>query len=435
MKATYYRSLSIALAAIGFLFLAQPLLAYQLEIFHEPPDQEFSINNRWSSTASHGATSQGDPVTLRWSIVPDGTTINAQYPEDGEVTSGSILRASLDGSYGSGDGGSDLTTRPWFTVFSTSFNRLSQLAGLTFVYEPNDDGVTLSSAGGSIGVRGDLRISGHAIDGQSGANTLAYNFYPSNGDMVIDTSNTNFFRPAASQRAIRNTLMHEVGHGVGLRHVSPTSQTKLMEPTITTAFEGPQIDDILALQRNYGDPLEKSGGNNTSATATDLGSLSLGGTLARGVSGSKTGLIATSDTDFISIDDDSDNDYFKFTVSSSGRLTASITPLGGTYSVGLQDQTPATFNASAQSDLQLRIYGTNGTTLLATANATAAGSIETISNLDLSSPGTYYARITGAANAVQLYRFDAVFAVPEPSTIGLVGLGLIGAVFYRRRKS
>jgi hypothetical protein len=56
----------------------------------------------------------------------------------------------------------------------------------------------------------------------------------------------------------------------------------------------------------------------------------------------------------------------------------------------LQDQTPASFNASAQSDLQLRIYGTNGTTLLATANATAAGSIETVSNLDLSSPGTYY---------------------------------------------
>ena len=73
-------------------------------------------------------------------------------------------------------GGSDLTTRPWFAVFQAAFDNISELTGVSYVYESNDDGAAFaqfSLPSGSIGTRGDIRIGGHFIDGESGSNTLA----------------------------------------------------------------------------------------------------------------------------------------------------------------------------------------------------------------------------------------------------------------------
>lgn len=405
--------------------------------------EPFQIVNRWTITATNGGgLQQGDPTTLRFSIVPDGTTVNAAYPAppQNEVTSGSNLRAVFDSLYGAGPGGADLTLRPWFPIFTASYNRLSQISGLTFVYEPNDDGNAGGAIGasslGSIGVRGDLRISGHTIDGQSGSNILAYNYYPIAGDMVIDTSNTNFYVPG-NQTAVRNVIMHETGHGLGLNHVEPVSQTKLMEPFISTAFQGPQIDDILGLQRNYGDALEKSGGNNTSATATNLGAIGFGGSAAIGTDGGKTS-VAMTDIDFISIDGTSDVDFFKFTVPGAGLLNAILSPLGITYNMGPQDSianNELPFNASAQNNLALRIFGTDGTTILASSDINGVGGVESISNLLLPGAGTYFARVLGSIDAVQLYRLDvSLTAVPEPTSIISAGLAFGALVVVRRRK-
>ena len=55
-----------------------------------------------------------------------------------------------------------------------------------------------------------------------------------------------------------------------------------MEPFISPGFDGPQFDDVLGAQRHYGDPLEKSGGNNTVATATPLNLVAHGSTVSRG---------------------------------------------------------------------------------------------------------------------------------------------------------
>jgi len=106
---------------------------------------------------------------------------------------------------------------------------------------PNDDGNPISNVGsaypGSLGVRGDVRIGGHLIDGNS--NILSYNYFPNNGDMVIDTADNFYENLTGNSLGLRNVLAHEHGHGLGFEHVCLINQTKLMEPFISFAFDGP----------------------------------------------------------------------------------------------------------------------------------------------------------------------------------------------------
>jgi uncharacterized delta-60 repeat protein len=369
---------------------------------------QFDDVNRWSTTVTNGGgLGQGDATTLTWSIVPDGTSIPGA---NGEATSNSTLIAFLGGLYGVTTNNTDLTDEPWFPLFESYLNRWGELSGLSYIYEPSDDGATFSSSPGAIGSRGDIRISGHSVDGQTGSNTLAYNFFPDNGDMVIDTDNTTLFGDTTNNsRAFRNVLAHEHGHGLGVDHVCPIiggADGRLMEPFINTSFDGPQFDDILAVQRGYGDALEKNGGNDTSGNATDLGTILAGQTVFRGTDGIDN-RVAFSETDFVSIDDNSDTDVFSFTFGSGLGLDVLLTPRGPSYLSGVQNpdgscSAGTLFDASSQSDLTLEILGTDGTTVVATANATGVGAAESISGLELPA-GTYFARVTGAANAAQMY--------------------------------
>lgn len=339
----------------------------------------FNDTNRWTQTSAGGAIlSQGDATIIRWSIVPDGTPV-AGY--NGEPAAASNLRSFLGGIYGSNTSSTLAQNQPWFSVLQATFDRWSADSGVTYQYEPADDGAALGSATpGLASVRGDVRISGHYIDGPS--NVLAYNFYPTVGDMVIDTGDTFFANTTSNSLRLRNTMAHELGHGLGLSHVSPTNGTKLMEAYLNLGFDGPQADDILAVNRGYGDRLEKNGGNNTASAATALGASPFA-------------------LDTISIDDDSDVDWFQFTVGAGSSLSMTVTPTGSTYiSNGVS------FNSLAQSNLTLAVFGSGGATLLASANLTGAGQGESIANLALPGAGTYYVRITGSANAAQMYRLS-----------------------------
>ena len=352
--------------------------------YGELPNQDgianfvFNDTDRWNRTATNTSTlAQGDPTIIRWSVVPDGTPISGY---NGEAAAPSNLRSWLAGIYGSNTTSTAAADQPWFSVLKSVFDRWSALTGVEYVYEAADDGASLGSASnGIIGRRGDVRISGHYIDGPS--NILAYNFYPTVGDMVLDTGDTFFNNTANNSLRLRNTMAHEAGHGLGLDHVTPVNGTKLMEPTISLNYDGPQADDILAVNRGYGDRLEKNGGNNTAATATSLG----------------TGSTFSFDT--LSIDDDSDVDWFQFTVGAGSSVSVNLTPTGSTYTSG-----SAQFNALAQSNLAFAIYSGNGSTLLTTVNATAAGSAESLAGYNLPGSGTYYVKVTGSANAAQMYK-------------------------------
>ena len=140
---------------------------------------QFPDGNRWYRTATDGSgLDQGDPTTLTWSVIPDGTTIPGYA---GEADAPSNLRAYLTGIYG------DEAT--WLSILQQVFDRWGALSGVIYEYEPWDDGASFVSSEGSIGNRGDIRIGGHNIDGNSGI--LAYNFYPDVGDMVIDTGDSS----------------------------------------------------------------------------------------------------------------------------------------------------------------------------------------------------------------------------------------------------
>ena len=159
---------------------------------------------RWTRTATNGSgLGQGHPSTITWSVMPDGTTLTGNV---GEPAGPSDLRTRLNAIYGS--------MSSWLPVFQQVFDRWEAVSGIDFVYEPNDDGAAFSNSNrGVLGVRGDIRIGGHHIDGNSG--TLAYNFFPDHGDMVLDTGDSYFSNTTSNSIRLRNTVCARGGPRVG----------------------------------------------------------------------------------------------------------------------------------------------------------------------------------------------------------------------------
>lgn len=363
----------------------------------------FQQTNRWSTTATNGGgLQQGQPTTLTYSFVPDGTAI----PNiNGFGPGTSNLQAFLNGIYSN-------NPATWKNLYAMVLTRWSQLGNVTYVLENADDGSQLNSLGGSIGVRGDLRFAGMALDGPS--NVLAYNNFPNDGDMVLDTSDTYFNTTTNTSRRLRNVLAHEHGHGLGMAHVCPANSTKLMEPFVSTSYDGPQFDDTLNIQRHYGDLRES---NDTAATATVISNLSTTlNTIAQ-----------------LSVDDNSDNDYFSFNITAAPRLLkVTARPLGTAYNETGQNQdgscgTGVSFNPLTVNNLIIDLIAANGTTVLATTDLTAAGTAEVLSEV-VNSTGTYYARVRGGnVNNIQAYQLEyqltngpaTIISVPNgtPSTL------------------
>ena len=362
---------------------------------------------RWSTTASGSTGVDGDPATVTWSIVADGTNLSGEGASD--------LVSFLDTNFGAGPGGLDLTQRPWFPYFDSSFDRWGELSGITYLYEPNDDGKRQGTFwAGSLGVRGDVRIGGADIDGAS--NTIAYNYYPNNGDMVIDTADSLYLSNSyLNYRRIRNTVAHEAGHGFGLDHVESSTSNFLLEPYITTAYDGPQLDDIRGVQALYGDFFEKSNsgqGNDTAGLATSLGSLAAGSSLSIGTDASDT-VVSSTDTDFLSIDSNTDTDFFSLSVDGPSLLDVALIPVGPTYNQGAQGEAQTSIDTSSLSDLALSVFDVDGTSLLGQSDGFGLGQAESLVSLDLPAAGEYYIRIIGDDSAAldivdtaQFYQLD-----------------------------
>ncbi len=328
---------------------------------------------RWTRTATNGSgLAQGHATKLTWSVVPDGTLLGSGA---GEPNAPSNLRAFLNGLYGSSSN--------WLPVLQQAFDSWEAATGIDFVYQSADDGASYSNANqGGLGVRGDIRLAGHAIDGNSGI--LAYNWYPNFGDMVIDTSDSFFSSLSNNSLRLRNTLAHEIGHGIGLGHTLPSVGSKLMEPSLSLGFDGPQHDDILRANRGYGDRFE---GNDSPSTARALGAVS------------SNQLVVGN----LSIDDAADIDFFQFTVGASTQVNISLDPIGFVYSVGAEGSATETINSKALSNLALTLYDSSGVNVIANASAGGLGASETLTGISLSA-GQYLVRVTGAQNTAQMYQ-------------------------------
>ena len=326
----------------------------------------------------------------------------------------------------------------WQQKFQQSFDRWEELSGATYVFEPNDDGVVQGTSDfpGILGLRADMRIAGTFLSGNGGV--LAFNNFPNNGDMTMDTGDTFFYSDATNDfRALRNVVMHEHGHGAGILHVESGNANFLMEPFIQVGFDGPQFDDILAIQRQFGDVLEKTNGgagNDTPATAFDFGTLLDGDSAVIGTDAGGLPDVDPNQTDFVSIDDDSDLDFFSFTVTNQSTVDLVLSPRGSRYRQGPQGGGQTRFNTTRLSDLNLTIFDTNGLTQLDFADDTGLGESESLMDVILPAAGTYYARVGGAQSNIQMYALDlTVAAIPEPGGLILIGLSLLGLLARRTR--
>lgn len=351
----------------------------------EPTIQAYRTTNRWTQTRD-GSVGSRVPFTITYSFVADGTAIAPAL--DGESSGPSNLFAILTPRFG-GD------FENWKRVFRSAISVWGEYTPITYT-EVTDDGAGMPNSAGSSS-RGDVRIGMHSIDGPSGV--LAYNFFPNNGDMVLDADDAAFFaNPEQEYRGLFNTVSHEHGHGLGFLHVGPTNQTKLMEPFVSTLFAGPQEDDIRGATFLYGDFLES---NNTFATRAYIGTVPA-------PSGSTPGSGVLS---FSSIEDTSAADFYSFTVPVNGTLTVTANPVGTTYREGAQD-TPGTFiDARAMQDLSIELRN-SGNATLASADAAPAGSPETISGLSLTAGD--YVLLTrsagGTTGQAQLYEVTFTLA-------------------------
>jgi hypothetical protein len=207
--------------------------------------------------------------------------------------------------------------------------------------------------------------------------------------MVIDTGDSFYTNTSNNSLGLRNTVAHEHGHGIGLDHVCPVNGTKLMEPFISTSYDGPQHDDILAANRHYGDRFEH---NDASGSGTTLGT------------------VDSISEDNLSIDDDSDFDFLSVSVIEGATLGVTVTPIGATYLSGEQNangscSAGSSFNSLIVHDLRVRVLDIDGTSELAAADANGAGQPETLTDVNLpSGGGTYYVEVRGGTtNSAQLY--------------------------------
>jgi hypothetical protein len=363
----------------------------------------FFSNGRWTTTATDAAAAPpGFPVTVTWSIVADGTAIS---------TGGtSNLISFFDGLYGNGGGGADLTLRPWFTLAEQSFDRWTDLSGLTFVYEPADDGTAHGNFAGALGVRGDVRLAGKFLDGVGGTNAQA-GFIP-NADLTVDSGDAVYFGNSSNNfRAMRNTLMHEIGHSFGLGHVDSNSAAFLMEGFSNNSFEGPQLDDVRGVQSLYGDKYERLagiGGNGAIAQASPLGLINAGSSLTIGTHAGTGTLVLPAETDLVSIANQNDVDFFSFTLTGPSVVDLTLTPLGASYNerIGGSSTAFTTTNAAQLSDLNLELYAlvNDLPVLLGSANSQPLGSAESLLDVELATPGEYFVRVAGSSDATQFYQ-------------------------------
>jgi hypothetical protein len=214
--------------------------------------------------------------------------------------------------------------------------------------------------------------------------------------MVLDTDDSGYYSvPVNNYANLKNVVAHEHGHGMGLGHVIPDNDTKLMEPYAPNpgAFVGPQDDDIRGGMRNYGDICEN---NDANTEPYDLGTIS-----------------DTTVVENLSIDRGTDVDWYLVTLTTES-ITVKVDPIGSSYLVGPEGGSTNWIATDSISDPDIELYDALGTTLLASATSRGVGETESLSTA-VPSVGDYQVRVfrkDGTGSGVQRYTMT-VYSAPQ----------------------
>jgi hypothetical protein len=362
--------------------------------------------NRYYTGSTWNNVSANTPVNITWSLVPNGVSIGSGV---GEAVANNELFTRMDALFSSQGG-----RATWIAKITAAFDRWAALTGVSYTRVTSggndwDDGAAWGSDASAT--RGMVRIAMKNIDGGNGI--LAYNQFPGaggGGDMVLDRSE-QWNDTLSDYRWLRNIVGHEHCHGLGLFHVCPIANSKLMEPFATLSFDGPQQDDMRGIQYLYGDYFEP---NNSLATSTNLGALNNGSTINVG----NVPLPNINNSSTLSIANTFDSDWFKFSLASNRVVSITLNPIGSTYDSSQQNgslqgncSSGNNINALAAGNLTLQLWSETGPTQLVSVNNTAAGLSETISQYLLSPSGNYYVKVncsTLTAGQSQLYKLSIV---------------------------
>jgi len=195
----------------------------------------------WAGNRLQGPANQAAGATLAYSFPADGVTWGLAILSP---TGPNVLNAQLTNTFGAG--ALDLG-REYFRQALAGWARRT---GVRY-FELADDGLAMEQSVAPTNARGDIRFGAVDLPGSSFA---AYNAAPSvsgsvgvgGGDMLINAvqfTSGVLSDPTQSYVLLRNLVAHEHGHGLGMLHVVPCANEKLMEPTVTGLFDGVQSDD------------------------------------------------------------------------------------------------------------------------------------------------------------------------------------------------
>jgi len=335
----------------------------------------------WLGEAQIDTAGRAQAARLTYSFPDDGTTWGLSA--SGFPTGPNVLNANLLATFGDTDRGREHIRQ---AIASWRLH-----SGLAYT-EVADNNSPMDQLVGRVLVRGDIRIGSTDLN----ASVLAYNAYPlgsgstslSGGDMCL---NSQYFLPAyfggpgSDFRYFRNTIAHEHGHGLGLRHSVPCDVTKIMEPQVGGTIQGIQIDDIRGGQRNYGD---RFSGNISGITAAPLGELA--SPTPRSI------FLSSLSTNSFNGYNNSSEDWFTFTLATPRTVTIIADPYGGVYSAAPQSSgcngSPL-IEIDAQATANLRIeLRRPANTQIQFASANGRGFPETL-NAGTLPAGTYFVKV------------------------------------------
>ncbi|MEE9423736.1 MAG: matrixin family metalloprotease [Methylococcales bacterium] len=181
------------------------------------------------------STTLGEGASLTWGFADDGSDCRVGSDACGGGTvsdvSGNIIPGEEPGTI--------------FREISQAFDSWSDVADLAFSFTTD--------------ANPDILIGGHSVDGAN--NVLGHtftSFFVNSGldqadisDIHFDTDDTFGLDANTSGGFFPNFLAHEIGHALGLDHVSDVNA--LMNPIIQRSFIGPQADDIAGIRELYGE--------------------------------------------------------------------------------------------------------------------------------------------------------------------------------------